>query len=358
MAKKENQHYVPKFYLKNFSYQNNEKQIGIYNTINNFHYDKASIKHQATKPFFYGKDEKLENQLSKIEDQIAPTLKNIIENNQIENITFQSKLDLLAMTILTDVRNPIPTERIQNALKNLDKYGEEKYGEENYKKILDEKSIKNEKNIGMTLSFLPDILSMCIDLEFKLIVNNTKIPFITSDYPIIRYNQFFERRKKVSGTTGFGCKGLEIFFPISAKNMILFYDHWAYKIGHKKKDPIIIKEENDIIQLNVLQFLNCDKTVFYNQEITMEVIENINRISKKFEKPNQVVLNEHIVRKMSDFKNEKRKVVISNFTNCATKLQFRYAKETEEAKKFKFDNRLVYLRPLAEKIRKNRNEME
>ena len=40
---KKNQHYVPKFYLRNFSFEDNKKQIGLFNLENEF-YSQFKIK--------------------------------------------------------------------------------------------------------------------------------------------------------------------------------------------------------------------------------------------------------------------------------------------------------------------------
>ncbi|WP_186429660.1 DUF4238 domain-containing protein [Clostridium sp. BSD9I1] len=69
------QHYVPKFYLRNFS--NNKKNIGMFR-----HKDKkfilnASIKSVAYSIFLYGEDGKLENFLSKFESKCAEIIRKI-----------------------------------------------------------------------------------------------------------------------------------------------------------------------------------------------------------------------------------------------------------------------------------------
>ena len=47
-TEKKNQHYIPKFYLRNFSYQNFGKQIGVYNLENKLYIPKAALKNQVT----------------------------------------------------------------------------------------------------------------------------------------------------------------------------------------------------------------------------------------------------------------------------------------------------------------------
>ena len=75
MTEKKNQHYLPKFYLRNFSYYNNEKQIGLYNIFNSFFIHQAKLKTQGSKNFYYGKDGIIENFLSEHEGRFAKIVK-------------------------------------------------------------------------------------------------------------------------------------------------------------------------------------------------------------------------------------------------------------------------------------------
>ena len=53
-------HYVPQFYLREFSTNPGRNEIGIYNFKNNFLFYKAPLKHQAKEKALYGKDDVLE----------------------------------------------------------------------------------------------------------------------------------------------------------------------------------------------------------------------------------------------------------------------------------------------------------
>ena len=71
MCKRKNNHYIPKFYLKRFSFNQEGKNIGLYNHHNKIFIQKTSIKHQASKNYLYGEDEEVELQLSKLENSIS-----------------------------------------------------------------------------------------------------------------------------------------------------------------------------------------------------------------------------------------------------------------------------------------------
>ena len=69
MANKKNQHYVPQFYQRRFS--PNNKTIGAYILEQKKIIKDASIKHQASKDYFYTKDivkaNNIEDALGKLE---------------------------------------------------------------------------------------------------------------------------------------------------------------------------------------------------------------------------------------------------------------------------------------------------
>ena len=64
MADKKRQHYVPRFYLKNFSINSEGKAIGIYNVEKCKFIPSGSLKSQAYENYFYGEDEKQRGQVN------------------------------------------------------------------------------------------------------------------------------------------------------------------------------------------------------------------------------------------------------------------------------------------------------
>jgi hypothetical protein len=71
MPQNKNQHYVPRFYLKNFSPDPCRKTVHLYNINRDLFKNNVGIYGQCSQPYFYGKDLKLENALRGIEDNAA-----------------------------------------------------------------------------------------------------------------------------------------------------------------------------------------------------------------------------------------------------------------------------------------------
>lgn len=228
---KQNQHYIPKFLLRYFSYQDNQKEIGVFNIDKGIFVQKAKLKTQASKKFFYGKDGLIEDFLGNIESILAPIFLKI-KNHQILPEKFsQDQVSVLHFLILLDMRNPNRKAHYEGTTKL---FIEHLKNSENP----DLKTIKELEEVEKgDISFLRmivkarDLIAICMDLEYKLLKNETQNPFVTSDNPLIKYNQFLESRKWRFGShNGFGNIGAQWFIPVDEMYTLIFYDSNIYKV--------------------------------------------------------------------------------------------------------------------------------
>ncbi len=79
---KNNHHYVPQFYLRNFSH--NKKNISMYLKSSRKFIEMANIKGQAYKQHLYGETEDLENTLMTIEHKASIVINKIINELQTQ----------------------------------------------------------------------------------------------------------------------------------------------------------------------------------------------------------------------------------------------------------------------------------
>ncbi|MEJ0103132.1 MAG: DUF4238 domain-containing protein [Bacteroidota bacterium] len=112
-------------------------------------------------------------------------------------------------------------------------------------------------------------------LSCKLIVNLSYLPFITSDNPVVKYNQFLEAKEAYVGATGIAVKGIQIFLPIHPRMMICLYDPAIYTCGEDHKVTVITESIDEVHQLNSLQYLNSHSQLFFNDFISKEYIEAV-----------------------------------------------------------------------------------
>jgi len=137
-------------------------------------------------------------------------------------------------------------------------------------------------------------------LDCKFLVNLSLLPFVTSDAPVIFYNQLMEHADNYLGATGLVAKGLQIFYPIHPRLMICLYDPNVYDFGDGCNSCYSTESVEEVHQLNGLQLTNCKSQLFFDGLISEEYVtelckhfeeyrgtsKNINRIinqgSRKF----------------------------------------------------------------------------
>lgn len=352
-TEKKNQHYIPKFYLRNFSYMNNKKQIGVFNIFNQLFIQTAKLKTQGSKNFFYGYDSKIEDGLADIEGTLAEVINGLINKNSFPIRFSQGHNNLLIFVTLTDLRNPV---KIQNTKKMIEQ-GKEKLLEmdpnTDVNKLI---PIANHEDIiKLSLSKTIKMSDIMLDLDYKLLLNQTNRPFITSDYPIVKYNQFLEQKKWSHSKTGYGLVGLQIFIPLNSQKTLLFFDPRIYKVGDKKKKILNISNETDVDQLNILQYINCFKTIFFDENASELYINKLFTKSKNYKRANIFKATLSYLFKEGDdqkriIESGQKNLIAFGSSDCAIKLSINGIKIHSKGKKHKLNLKVAQLRPHAERL--------
>lgn len=260
------QHFVPRFYLKNFT--DTPKRIGVHNFKNEKTVKSSNLYNQCQKDFFYDKDNVIEDNLAKLEREVANLLRRIIEEEHLSVLTNYELFNILFFVILQNSRTEVSSDKVSQL------------GEVFIDKIVGEHKLKIEKGhiIAMRNSFM--LTYIASDLKLALLVNNTQIPFITSDHPVSLTNPLFDRiNKKALGGVGYAKKGLVITFPISSKLCLVYYDYNSYFLGRGRRE-IIIEDANNIKSINRMSASSCNENFYFDPELSDELINDIVSSSK------------------------------------------------------------------------------
>src|ERR1700738_351752 len=83
MARNKDHHFNPQFYLRNFSADESGKSIHLYNIARARCIFGASIAGQCARPYFYGKDGRLETGLGMLETAAAPMFRRMISERKV-----------------------------------------------------------------------------------------------------------------------------------------------------------------------------------------------------------------------------------------------------------------------------------
>lgn len=134
--------------------------------------------------------------------------------------------------------------------------------DEMIRKHADDYGIKFENPIIESMAIIFNNLDVCLDLEYKVLVNKTKIPFLSSDNPVCQYNQFFEAQKRFH--SGLGSTGEQLYYPLSPSFAVLYYDHNVYNAKFRKRNYLEITDVSDVNHLNGLVCAWANKCVYYH----------------------------------------------------------------------------------------------
>lgn len=272
-----NQHYVPQFYQRYFSIDS--KTIGVYVINSDKNIFSAPIKNQSSGDYFYSENMKIEHALGKIEE-LSKRVIDKINSNPKGHLTQEEESILYTFTMLQNGRTLAQANLIQEytntTLRNLVKKQIELFRNNDKKseveEITDEMLDKCSFNLtepGMfALGTQTQLIETCLDLEYKILINNAKIPFITSDNPVALYDQFMERMD--NQIYALGSRGLQMYLPLTPTLGVMYYDPKCYKLGYRKKAYVEITQNKDICELNKLTAANAENILYYKQNSITE----------------------------------------------------------------------------------------
>ena len=264
-----NQHYVPQFYLRNFS--SNKRSIVLYRIKGKRPPVKnAAIKNICSEDYFYDRDNSIEAALSQKEDDWSAVLKEIIEQKQIRQLTDKTSLREFVSYQYTRTRgllNHVSSmvqklllyiffqDKVLQYLANDEKTQKEVVIEEIQK--FAKEYAKDSITPAWLLTMTDDMTKGISDLRITILDNQTSKNFITSDTPVIMINPFS------ADQVGFGVVGIVIIVPVSPKIAVMIYDD---KIYHLNSDLYLLTNEDDVININKYTFLNAEEILLAADE--------------------------------------------------------------------------------------------
>ncbi len=214
MPENKHQHYVPQFHLRNFSVDGNNKDVSLVNIQSSKYIEKAPIRYQARKPYFYGKNSDLDSTLTKLENTCSKIIAKIIDSGKLPKPKSRERNELLKFILLLGNRT----------LGTVDQYNEmvdstmrQTFREkETQKEFLENHVFQNKNAIHEIMDVVFGHVSKYQSLSLKILKNGTDWCFVSSDIPVVPYNVFLEKREQPDG----GCIRFCRKSHILAKNLI------------------------------------------------------------------------------------------------------------------------------------------
>jgi Protein of unknown function (DUF4238) len=268
MSKKRH-HYVPKFYLRNFSSDSIRRKLThVYVIGRSKAFRDVSLEAQCYRWKFYGDTDVLEDILAQFETSVAPIIRGVIEASALPPLDSEMCGTLRDFVALQMLRTTSEIDRLT--------LGHEKMMALVGKKIpteyinIDPESL-TKQSVLIALDSWPTVSKHLKDLGIHLIRNTSSHDFITSDSPVIKYNQYCEGLQG-AGTDGAMSAGLLVFVPISPRHLIMCYDKQVYKVGNKRSTCTETANLRDIQQMNLLQSIHAEKIILFANWASLEEV--------------------------------------------------------------------------------------
>ena len=274
MSKKKKHHYIPRFYLKRFSIGETGKNISLYNHKNKIFINAAPIKHQGCENYLYGEDEVIENALAKMESEVAKMFYYWTEEKLLYPPPKGTNGYILLKRFIIYQANRTPSSgrQIEDSVNESMKTMLKAYQPNLWQKLKDNTIGFNNPVLKALIGAIEN--EKLLDfLDFGFVVNLSLLPFVTSDSPVVLYNQLMEKAGNYIGATGLVAKGLQVFYPIHPRLMICLYDSNVYEFNNGENDCGSTESIDEVHQLNSLQIINSDTQIFFNDFVNKEYAE-------------------------------------------------------------------------------------
>ena len=270
-----NQHYIPRFALRNFTEDNNRQILTVYLMKEKRVITNASIKNQAAKDFIYGKDQVIESIFEKIENVTAITITKLMRNEVIND----EEKEALRVYIHFQMNRTSFNAKNNNEIANL--VFQTIYHKHPFiGKYIDK--VKVELKNPYFLSFLLSIKTsgLLSDLAINIVNNNSKIPFVLGQRPVFIINPYLYEKKLDIWAQGIAVKGVCVLLPIAFNKLIIMYDRWCYSLA--KKNGIIQINEDDITKINIFQFFYTTDCAYIKKDMNIEYLNMLMEKTKIF----------------------------------------------------------------------------
>lgn len=251
MASNKNQHFVPRCYLRPFTLDGAGAAINVFNIDRQLFFEKAPVKNQCSRDYFYGKDEALEGAIQATEGAYSSVLREIQQPKY--KLTEEHRSFLQAFWLLQHMRTDAASRRSVDMAIEFDRAA----GVEAMSFRLDIR-----RAVQLAMRTYVDVMGDINDLESCLIRNRTAIPFVTSDDPAVMTNRWYFQDPRIKGRSfGLRASGLICILPLTPEILWIAYDGDVYSMSHEA-GWVAARSENDIKAINQHQFLNCFANIY------------------------------------------------------------------------------------------------
>jgi hypothetical protein len=274
---KKKQHFVPRFYLKQFTYD--DYRLYVFDKFKKNLYG-SNINDVASERYFYdfpedpanqhGIDPQLiENALSEIEAGFAKTVGSFLKRAQRETkriIKPRHKKTLSYFIGLQSTRTKehrsLQKQMIEGSMEALISKTKQDDSDDEYLVEVDEAYVSLLQAMSMFNPHLQGQLTKVLLNHIWLLgVNNTTQPLYTSDHPIVKMPHKKDPHQ-IQSYSGFASEGIEIALPLASKYILILCERTFHKHFVSKDGQSIVLDSNGVTYYNSLQVSQSYRQVY------------------------------------------------------------------------------------------------
>jgi hypothetical protein len=274
MPANKNHHFVPQFYLRNFG---GGASVGLYDLERRVHLATASIRGQCQRPYLYGRNPVAEKALADLEGVAAQVVSDIIATSVPPPPGSKEYFNLITFVMFQWARTPAAGKVMDTFATKMARSMLKVPGvvPDRQREDIDSFAVHFRSPITNSMKLAATMLHLLPDLAMKIVVNRTSVQFLTSDAPVVFFNQWCQGTSG-RGSTGLASAGLQVFLPLSPQHLLLLYDGDVYVAGKRDSASVEITAIHDAIGLNGLQLLTAERNLYHSAAGSMK--EAINRL--------------------------------------------------------------------------------
>lgn len=267
-------HYVPRFYQEMFAAR--PGAVGIYAIAARKLIPQAPIKRQAYRNYFYGTEGRAEKLLGEIENNASPAFARILSSRRLpvpDGPDHHAILFFLSTQHCRTVR--AEAQHKEGAEKSMRAFLRKQAELEGNQRILDPLGrVRITRTNAITDALQAGTMgaSLLTDLAMLLIENESQIPFIASDAPVVLHNRLFED-DTACNAAGYGSVGLQIALPLGPRTMLFCYDPAAYRAATDGDGMVRLADEAAVITLNELQWEVAEDLLFVSPDTSRDSLD-------------------------------------------------------------------------------------
>lgn len=243
----------------------------------------APIKSQCSMDYFYGEKE-VEDALEGLENEHRKALNKLKSSLDFSDVSEEEYFLILQVVLFQRSRTLAGRDKRKRSQDKLARLHMEvainndltlsEDEKTQYRKLLGYIEANPKHYQGLEIIHSIQGVEHIIEMAPLVLINRTNDPFVFSDAPVVAFNNHL-MNVKLRGVLGYQTPGLQLFYPLSNRAILLLLDPAVYEVQGVSNLKVEIKNNQDVEQLNKLQIHNAFHNVYFSDHRYAEYVKKL-----------------------------------------------------------------------------------